>query len=152
MKRNHGYFILWGKSGRVRSLCRASGEADFVFLLFSGCRVLVGDPIPPWPPPPVERSSSEMRIHFQCWPPAKGPLPEVRSFSDFRVKTKSTGKGKKRPQTSVNQRLRFFISELSNNETGVSTHSPVIQRNSDVFWKSMLDSVLVLIGAKFKII
>ena len=71
-------------------------RTDFILATSSGWVVLIGD-----------------EDTFHCCPPAKGPWPEVRPFANCRAKTKFTEKRKKEPQTSVHQRLRFFICMLS---------------------------------------
>ena len=77
MKRNHGYFILRGNWEGFASIV-GNRRSWLGVLLSSGWSGLVGDRIPLWLPHPVEQSS-----------------PEVRSFANFMVKTKFTGKRKK---------------------------------------------------------
>jgi len=85
MKRNHNYFILWGNSRRGLLGSQGNRRSGLVYLLFSGWRGHAGEQILRFRPPPVERSSSEMRAHFRCWPPVTGAWPEVRPFTNWRL-------------------------------------------------------------------
>ena len=111
MKRNHDYLILWGKSDGIAFSVgnRRWGIVFFALLRSSG--------LPPennsaWCFPPAKHASSEMRGAFQCCPQAGCFLAGVAALCKVQEK-KSTGKRKKEPQTSVHQRLRFYIIKLS---------------------------------------
>ena len=94
------YFV--GKLDGIAFFDRQHRRSGLWVLLFSGYRVLAGDQILLWSPPPVKRSSSEVKDHFRCWPPAewslaRGPAP----FANFGVRTKANVKRKKTVNVDV---------------------------------------------------
>ena len=109
MKRNHGYFILWGNCSGPPSY-RRSG----LFFCFSPVKqAFVGGRIQFCPLPPVERSLSEMKTHFRCFPPAGWFLTGVPALFDVFRNPPPRSVTRKKPQTSVQQRLRLLICILS---------------------------------------